>query len=81
MDRDRFDADPDRSFHFDVDPDRYQNDADPHANSTPSFIHVRKYEIFLLTFTAVLVPLVNPSRQRRKLIGVIIFNILDSTLK
>jgi hypothetical protein len=46
--------------HFDVDtdpypdPDRHQNDADPHADLTPSFSHVGKSEKnVLLTFTAV----------------------------
>jgi hypothetical protein len=37
VDRDSFDADPDRNFHFDVDPDRHQNDANPHADPTPKF--------------------------------------------
>ena len=48
MDRPRFDADLDLApnFHFyadpDPDPDWHQNDADPHADSTQSFTHVRK---------------------------------------
>jgi hypothetical protein len=41
---DRVDADPDQdpNFHFDTnpDPDWHQNDADLHADSSPSFTHV-----------------------------------------
>ncbi len=51
MDRHRFDADldPDPSFLIDVDPDPdwHQNDADPHADPTPSFTHVGKSEYFV----------------------------------
>jgi hypothetical protein len=42
VDRHQIGADPDRTFHFDGDPD-----------STPSFTHVGKPEFFLLFFTAV----------------------------
>ncbi len=46
MDRHRFDADPDPTHHFDADPDPdpywHQNNADPHADPTPSFTHVAK---------------------------------------
>ncbi len=50
MDRHRFEAesDPDPNFHFDAEPDPdqdpnldwHQNDADFHADPTPSFTHV-----------------------------------------
>jgi hypothetical protein len=40
MDRHRFDAD--------LDPDRRQNDADPHVDHKPSFKHVEKSELFFL---------------------------------
>ncbi len=42
VDRNRFDADPDPNLHFDANPDPdpdsnwHQNDADPHADCTPS---------------------------------------------
>jgi hypothetical protein len=36
----------------DPDPDWHQNDADPHADPTPSFTHVGKSDIFLLLVTA-----------------------------
>jgi hypothetical protein len=52
MDQHRFDAepDPDPNYHFDADPDpdqgpdldRHQNDADSHADPTPSIAHVGK---------------------------------------
>jgi hypothetical protein len=46
VDQHRFDADPDPNFHVksDPDPDRHQNDVDPHA--TPSYTHVGKSESF-----------------------------------
>jgi hypothetical protein len=44
VDQQRFDADPDQNFHVDADPDPDpdwpQNNADPHADPTPSFTHV-----------------------------------------
>jgi hypothetical protein len=46
VDRHRVDADPDRNFYVDTDPDRYQNDADSHADPTPCFTHVEKSEFF-----------------------------------
>jgi hypothetical protein len=49
--RHRFDATPDLdpTFHFNADPDQewHQNNANPHANLTPSL-----YIFFLLLFTA-----------------------------
>jgi hypothetical protein len=48
--RHRSDADPDPNFYFDTDPgpkpERHQNDADPHADPTPSFTHIGKPELF-----------------------------------
>jgi hypothetical protein len=45
-DRHRFDADPNSTLHFDADPDPvpdwHQNNADPHADPTPSSTHVGK---------------------------------------
>ncbi len=35
----RLDADPDPSFHVYVDPDQFRNNADPHADPTPSLTH------------------------------------------
>ncbi len=60
MDRHRFKADPvpDQNFHVDADPDRerdpdwHQNNADPHANPTPSFTHVGKSEFSFYLVTA-----------------------------
>ncbi len=56
MDQHCFDADPDLNLNFhvdaapDPDPDPgpvwHQNDADPHANPTPSFTHVGKSYFF-----------------------------------
>jgi hypothetical protein len=54
VDRHRFDADPDPDPNFHVnadpdpnpDPDCHQNDEAPNADSTPSFTHVGKSEIF-----------------------------------
>jgi hypothetical protein len=42
VDRHRFDADPDQTFHFKADPDLdwHRNNADPHADLTPSFTQV-----------------------------------------
>jgi hypothetical protein len=44
LDRHRSDADPEPNFYFDADPNPdpewQQNDADPHADPTPSFTHV-----------------------------------------
>jgi hypothetical protein len=58
VDRHRFDAesDPKTTFHFDADPDLdpdwHQNNADPHADPTPSFAHVGKLgKILLFLFT------------------------------
>ncbi len=52
VDRHRFDADPDPNFHVDVDPDPdpdwHQNDADPHADPTPTVTHVGKCAFFTL---------------------------------
>jgi hypothetical protein len=54
VDRHIFDADPGPKFHVDADPDPYsdpdwyQNDADPHADPTPSF----NIRFFLLLVTA-----------------------------
>ncbi len=46
VDRHRYDADLDSTFHFDADPDPdpilYQNNADPHADPTRSFTDVGK---------------------------------------
>ncbi len=44
MDRHRFDTDPDPDFQVgaDPDPDGHQNAAEPHADPSPSFTHVRK---------------------------------------
>jgi hypothetical protein len=56
VDRHRFDADPDQNFHFGADPfpdpdsDWHQNDADPHADPTPSFTHAGKWDKMLLLF-------------------------------
>jgi hypothetical protein len=49
--------------------ERHQHDADPHEDPIQSFTHVGESEFFLHTFKAL--PLVYPSRQRRRLIGVI----------
>ncbi len=50
MDWHCFDADPNPNFHVDADPDPdpewHQNEADPHADPTPSFTHVGKLEYF-----------------------------------
>jgi hypothetical protein len=56
VDRHRFDADPDTVPNFQVDagpdpdPNWHQNDADPHADPTPSFTHVEKSEYLLIYF-------------------------------
>ncbi len=65
VDRHRFDADPDLTFHFDANPD-----TDP----TPNFTHIGKLEIFL-DFIAVAVSVV----LSFSIIGAIIFNVLVST--
>ncbi len=58
MDRHCFDADPDLNFHFDANPnldpnpDRHKNIAHPHLDSTRSFTHAGKSDIF----TLILVP-------------------------
>jgi hypothetical protein len=50
VDRHRFDAEPDPNFHVDADQDPdpgsdlYQNDADLHANPTPSFSQLKNKE-------------------------------------
>jgi hypothetical protein len=48
VDRHRFNVDLDPDLHFDADPDPdwHRNDADSHADLTPSFTHVGKSEIF-----------------------------------
>ncbi len=52
MDRPHVDADldPAPNFHFyaDPDPDWHQNDADSHADRTPSFTHVNRINFLLL---------------------------------
>jgi hypothetical protein len=46
LDQHRFDADLDSNFHLGADPDLdwHQNDVYPHADPTPSFIYVGKYD-------------------------------------
>jgi hypothetical protein len=55
VDRNRVDANPDPDFYVDADPDPdrdwHQNDADPHADPTPSFTRW-KISFFLLFVTA-----------------------------
>jgi hypothetical protein len=52
-----FDADPGPKFHVDADPDPYsdpdwyQNDADPHADPTPSF-NIRFFYAFSRSFAS-----------------------------
>jgi hypothetical protein len=85
VDRHRFDADSDLSFLVDDDPgpnpDCHQNDADPHADPTPSFTHdVGKSE-----FGFILVMCSFASLQCCNILislkNVIILSILDSILK
>jgi hypothetical protein len=54
------DADPNPNFHVDAYPDPdpdldsadwHQNEADPHADPTPSFTHAGKSEYFFVTFS------------------------------
>ncbi len=54
VDRHRFDAHQKLDFNFDADPDldpeRHQNDAGPHADPAPSFTHAGIPEIRVLTY-------------------------------
>jgi hypothetical protein len=79
VDRHRFDAAPDPTFHFDSDPDLdwHQNNADPHADPIISFTQVGKLGIFftLIQSNASLQDLLFFTRQWK------IVNILGSILK
>jgi hypothetical protein len=72
VDPHRFDADLDPNFLVDADldpnflvdadlvPDRHQNDADPHADPTPSFTNVGNWKIRIFSFRlVVLLPVYN----------------------
>jgi hypothetical protein len=47
----RVDTDPDPNFHFDADPNRHSNDADPHVDTT-QVLHMLEYQFFLLLVAA-----------------------------
>ncbi len=73
MDRHRFDTDPDPNLHL---------DADRQADPTPIFTHDGNQNFLNnLHSQPCKSTLVYPSRQRRRLIGVIIFKTLDRILK